>query len=123
MAKDDVQDKKWQATAQRYVMTGLAIGLYFGYFFRPAREPSLLMIFGLSAVIVVVTLLLKRPPLAEVPRIALSTYLKFGFVLAILEGRHLAYDLGGRWATMAMTGAMGALAGVWFAYDKRRGNQ
>lgn len=123
MTKSEARDNKWPATAQRYVMTGAAIGLYFGYFFRPAREPSLMLIFGLSAAVVVVTLLLKRPPLADIPRVAVSTFLKYSLLLAVLEGRHLAYDLGGRWATMAMTGATGALAGLWFALEKRRGSR
>ncbi len=123
MAKGEIKDNKWQATTQRYVLTGAAIGLYFGYFFRPVREPSLLIIFGLSLVIVAVTLLLKRPPLADVPKVALSTYVKYTLLLAVFEGRHLAYDFGGRWATVVMTGALGALAGLWFAYDKRRGSQ
>ncbi len=122
MAKSEVKDKKWQALLQRYVLTGAAIGFYFGYFFRPVREPNLLTIVGLSAVIVVVTLLLKRPPLADVPKLALYTFIKYGLLLAVLEGRHIIYDLGGRWATVALTGLMGALAGVWFAYDKRRGS-
>jgi len=123
MAKSEARESKWPAITQRYIMTGAAIGLYFGYFFRPAREPSLLFIFGLSVVIVAVTLLLKRPPLADIPKIAMTTFLKYSLLLAVLEGRHLFYDWGGRWATMAMTGAMGALTGLWFAYEKRRGSQ
>jgi len=123
MAKSEVKDKKWQALLQRYVLAGAAIGFYFGYFFRPVREPNLLTIIGLSAVIVVVTLLLKRPPLANVPKLALYTFIKYGVLLAVLEGRHIVYEIGGRWATVALTGIMGALAGVWFAYDKRRGSQ
>jgi len=123
MTKSEARDNKWPATAQRYVMTGAAIGFYFGYFFRPAREPSLLFIFGLSLVIVAVTLLLKRPPLADIPRMAISTFLKYSLLLVILEGRHLVYDWGGRWATIATTGATGALAGLWLAYEKRRGSR
>ena len=39
----------------RYALTGGAIGLYFGFFFRPAREPNLWFALLLAGLVVVVT--------------------------------------------------------------------
>ena len=38
----------------RYALTGGALGLYFGLFFRPARQPNLLVVLGLAILITLV---------------------------------------------------------------------
>ena len=47
--------------------------------------------------------------------LGLLKYFKYVFVLAVLEGRHLAYNWGGKTAVSVLTTAMGAIAGGWFA--------
>ena len=47
-----------------------------------------------------------------------STFLKTALFLAVMEGRHIAYDLGGKMAVVIMTTTMGALVGAWSARHK-----
>ena len=109
------------ARRQRYILTGAALGLYFGLFFRPAREgPSLLVIIGLSLLsALLMTLLRLRHPEERAPgkllRYGLKTWVTFALFLAMLEGRHLAHDLGGRVATTLFTTVSGAGVGLWYA--------
>lgn len=109
------------ARRQRYILTGAALGLYFGLFFRPAREgPSLLVIVGLSLLsALLMTLLRLRHPQERAPgkllRYGLKTWATFALFLAMLEGRHLAHDLGGRVATTLFTTLSGAGLGLWYA--------
>lgn len=105
---------------RRYVLTGAAIGLYFGLFFRPVREPSLLLVVGLSLLIAVVNMTIRlargeRLPLATLLKESALTFFRYAFMLAVLEGRHLAYDWGGKTAVALLTTSMGAVAGAWFA--------
>lgn len=120
------REKTRQARAallKRYVLVGAGLGIYFGYFFRPAREPSLLIVVGLSLLIAVVSVVLKllrkeRPSFSQILTEAGLTFARYGLLLTILEGRHLAYDFGGRWAVTAMTTMMGALVGFWWWYER-----
>ncbi len=50
---------KEQLLYQRYVLVGAALGLYFGIFFRPAREPSFIAAVVLSLMATAVTLLIR----------------------------------------------------------------
>jgi hypothetical protein len=105
----------------RYVLTGAALGLYFGYFSTPVREElSLLVVAGLSllAALLLSLLRLRRPEnraAGPLLRYALRTWLTFALFLAMLEGRHIAYDLGGRLATVVFTTIAGAGLGWWYA--------
>lgn len=110
--------------AQRYALTGAAVGLYFGLFFRPLREPSLadslvvVLVWGAVAAIVVVCLRLIRgwrPNPTRFLTASFVTYAQYAFVLAMLEIRHLAYDFGGRTLVVLVTVLMGAVAGFWLA--------
>ncbi len=106
----------------RHALTGAAIGLYFGLFFRPAREPSLLVIFGLSALAAFVMLGLRllrgwRPGFRGLVRAVVVTYAQYAFLLAVLEGRHLANAAGGKVLVVVMTTLLGAVAGIWFGRD------
>ncbi|NOZ51294.1 MAG: hypothetical protein GXP37_14820 [Chloroflexi bacterium] len=115
--------KKKQSARQRrgqLVLVGGGIGLYLGLFFEPLREPSLSLMLELAFLIAVVMTFLRwlrgeRPPLAGLLRYGVMSFVKFGFVLAALEGRHLAYDVGGRLAVIVMTTFLGVVAGVWTA--------
>jgi hypothetical protein len=108
---------------RRYALVGAGLWDYFGYFFRPVSEPSLLIVVGLSLLITLVTFVLKlirkeRPPLPELLRGAGLTFIRYVLILTVLEGRHLAYDFGGRLAATAFTILMGALAGLWWGYEQ-----
>jgi hypothetical protein len=108
----------------RYALTGGALGLYFGFFFRPARQPSLLFALGLAILIAVVMtgikLFRERPSLLELLKSAVSTFLKAGLFLILLELRHPVFNYGGRVAVTVFMTLMGALAGLWYAYDQIR---
>jgi hypothetical protein len=109
---------------RRYLLVGAAIGAYFGYFFRPVREPSLLFVVTLSLVAAVASTLLRawlmRKQAGQTPgsllRYGLRMWATFALFLAMLEGRHIAYDLGGRLATIAFTTLFGAALGLWYAF-------
>ena len=48
-------NEKGRATIWRYVLTGAGLGLYFGLFFRPLREPNLLLVVVLSLLAALIT--------------------------------------------------------------------
>ena len=105
---------------RQYLLAGAGLGLYFGLFFRPMREPNFAVSVALAllatAVFVVPALLKKdRPSLGELGRTAVTTFIKFAIILALLESRHYAYDLGGRWLVTIFTTLLGAGAGWWLA--------
>ena len=105
---------------RQYVLAGAGLGLYFGLFFRPAREPNFAVGVALAllatAVFIVPALLKKdRPPLGDLGRTAVTTFIKFAFILALLESRHYVYDLGGKWLVTIFTTLLGADAGWWLA--------
>ena len=108
----------------RYALTGGAIGLYFGLFFRPVREPNFGYVLMLALLVAVVMSGLhwwqKRPPLVTMPAYFATSFVKAALALAMLEGRHLAHDWGGKTAVTIFTVIMGAAAGLWFAYAQIR---
>jgi hypothetical protein len=108
----------------RYALTGGAIGLYFGLFFRPLREANFVYALGLALLVAVVMsglhLWQKRPSLATLPATFAITFVKAALALTLLEGRHLAFDWGGKTAVTLFTVIMGAATGLWFAYDQNR---
>ena len=108
----------------RYALTGGALGFYFGFFFRPAREPNLLFILGLALLITLVMsgikLYRERPSVGALLKSAAGTLLKAILFLILLELRHPVYDYGGRVAVTIFMTLMGVLGGLWYAYDQMR---
>lgn len=108
----------------RYALTGGAIGLYFGYFFRPTRGANWGYALGLAVVVALVLTGLhgwqKRPSLSTLPAYFAITFVKAALALSLLEGRHLAFNWGGKTAVTIFTTLMGAVTGLWFAYDQQR---
>ena len=108
----------------RYALTGGALGLYFGLFFRPLREANFTYALFLALLVAVVMsglhLWQKRPSFATLPAYFASTFVKVALALTLLEGRHLVYDWGGKTAVTIFTVIMGAAAGLWFAYAQTR---
>lgn len=108
----------------RYTLTGGALGLYFGFFFRPARQPSLIFALGLALLITLVMVVIKafreRPSLPTLLKAAFLTFLKASLFLILLELRHPVYDYGGKVAVTVFMTLMGALAGLYYAYDLMR---
>ena len=107
---------------QRYAWIGAALGLYFGLFFRPMREPSLGLVVGLSLLAALVTMALRMVkarrfalPGSELRQFAVL-WGQYALFLAMLEGRHLAYDWGGRSATALFAMVVGAVTGLWYGY-------
>jgi hypothetical protein len=111
----------------RSVLTGGAIGLYFGFFFRPAREPNLLFVLGLAILISLVMTGIKayreRPSLVVLLKSAAGTFLKAILFLTLLELRHPVYDYGGRMAVTIFMTLMGMAAGFLYAYDQMRNRE
>ena len=119
------QNKSFQKIMRQYALTGAALGLYFGWFFRPVREPSLWIVIGLSVLVTIVITILRlvrkdRPSLSKLAQNAGLIFVKYAVALSVLEGRHFAFDWGGKVAVIIMTTIMGALAGVWYAYEQTR---
>mgnify|MGYP006909080028 CR=1 FL=1 len=109
----------------RYALTGGALGLYFGLFFRPARQPNLWFVLLLAGLVTVVTVVVqawrKRPfSIPNLLKTALSTFLKALIFLILLELRHPVYDAGGKAAVALFMTLMGALAGLGYAYEQIR---
>lgn len=122
------KQKTKKTVMQQYILVGGGLGLYFGLFFRPLREPNFavavaLALLATAAVIIFRMLRKDRPPLATLGQTAVTTFIKFALVLALLEGRHYVHDLGGRWLVTIFTTLMGAIAGWWFAQSERRKDQ
>lgn len=110
---------------QQYLLTGGGLGLYFGLFFRPTREPSFAFAVALALLAVVVLTILAlfkkdRPSLAELGQTAVTNFIKFALVLALLESRHYAYDWGGKWLVSLFTTGMGVIAGWWLAQQQMK---
>lgn len=110
----------------RPIWLGGALGLYFGWFFRPVRDPSLIMALGISLVIGIVLILLnffKREGrltfLQALTHFPLNV-VQYFLILSVLESRHFLYDWGGRLAVLLFTGAMGVLFGIWFHWREKR---
>lgn len=108
----------------RYALTGGAIGLYFGLFFRPLREANFVYALLLALLVAVVMsglyLWQRKSPLSTLPTYFVFTFIKAALALTLLEGRHVAFDWGGKTAVILFTVIMGAATGLWFAYDQSR---
>jgi uncharacterized membrane protein YhdT len=108
----------------RYALTGGAIGLYFGLFFRPMREANYAYALVLALLVAVLMsglhLWRQRPSLSSLPAYFAITFIKAALALTMLEGRHIAYDWGGKTAVTVFTVIMGAATGLWFAYTQSR---
>ena len=109
----------------RYALTGGALGLYFGLFFRPARQPNLWFVLLLAGLVMIVTVAIeawrKRPfSIPNLLKTALSTFLKTFIFLILLELRHPIFDAGGKVAVTVFMTLMGALAGLGYAYEQIR---
>lgn len=108
----------------RYILTGGGLGLYFGLFFRPARQPNLWFVLAMAGLVTLVMMTIevwqKRPSFGHLIKTTLSTYIKVCLFLILLELRHPLYALGGRIGVTLFMTIMGALAGLWYAYEKIR---
>ncbi|HSM56283.1 MAG TPA: hypothetical protein VK879_09025 [Candidatus Sulfomarinibacteraceae bacterium] len=109
-----------RGSLRRYVLTGAALGLYFGLFFRPVRQPSLLFVVQLSlaAALLMTMLQLRHREKRSIGKLLpyfLRAWAGFALLLAMLEGRHFFYDLGGRPIVTLFTLLYGAGLGLFYA--------
>ena len=111
-------------TMTRYALTGGALGLYFGLFFRPVRTPSVALVLGLALTAAVALALLRalkeRPSFGVLLKGAVLNFVKTAVLLALLELRHPLYDLGGKTAVSLVMIFAGAAAGLWYAREQSR---
>ena len=119
---------------QRFVGIGAALGLYLGWFFRPAREPNLVFGVFIGVVIAVALLLLpsflnflalaypslksNAPPFMERLKQFPINVVQYILIMMAVEGRHYALAWGGRVAVLVMMTALGALFGYWWMIRK-----
>lgn len=114
-------------SVRRHILTGAAIGLYFGWFFRPVREPNGFVVLFLGLLITAVLTLLRiinrkknqmsaRKIFQKIP----TTFFQYAVILTMLEFRHFAHDFGGRIAVLVMTLVLGGITGWWMAYQSNR---
>lgn len=111
---------KKQLLYQRYVLVGAAIGLYFGIFFRPEREPSFVTAFILSLMATAVTLLIRafqKKPLFSLRRIGVI-YILYTLMILSFEARHLAFDYAGRFGVIAFGVLVGGIVGYGYGWHK-----
>ncbi|MBE2202221.1 MAG: hypothetical protein IAE79_26665 [Anaerolinea sp.] len=114
---------------QRYAWIGAALGLYFGLFFRPLREPSLMLVVGLSLLAALVTLIVRMVKAKQVGldgralRQFAILWAQYALFLAMLEGRHLAYAWGGKGGATLFAAIMGAITGLWYGYTQKQGQR
>ncbi len=117
------------ARLRRTLLVGAAIGAYFGYFFRPVREgvslefvrfDLLLSLVAAVAATLVLAWQIRRqagPKLRRLLRYGLRMWVTFALFLLMLEGRYIAYNLGGRLATVAFTTLAGMGLAIWYVYS------
>ena len=125
-----------QYSTQRYLWMGGILGLYFGWFFRPQRDPSIALAIALSILISLAILLLPSlrnflalaypmlkketaPFMVRLKQFPLNL-LQYFLIFLVFEGRHLAYDWGGRGASTLVTGLAGCIFGYWFMIRQQR---
>lgn len=113
---------KQQLFIQRYVLTGIALGAYFGIFFRPAREPNFGFAFILGVFATFVTLGFGAYKSRNLPTLkhSISILARFTGVILTFEARHLAFDYGGRFAATLLTATAGAALGYLSAKDRMK---
>ena len=114
---------------RRTILVGAAIGAYYGYFFRPVREgislefvrfDLLLSLVAAAAATLVLAWQIRQkegPKLRRLLRYGLRMWVTFALFLLMLEGRYIAYNLGGRLATIAFTTLAGVGLGLWYVYS------
>jgi hypothetical protein len=120
MAKDAIMNQLFV----RNTLVGMGIGLYFGLFFRPVRQPNiastLMLAVAVTIVLVCIQAIRNRPSPGQLLRSVFSIFIKTAFLLLVLDARHVAYAIGGKVAVTIYTTVAGGLAGLWFAYDQNR---
>ena len=103
---------------QRHLLIGAGLGLYFGWFFIPQREPSIIYPFVVAIMVTVEMFLVRlyqrgRAEIGTCLREAPVNLLQYFVLLLALEARHYAHDAGGRvWTAIFMIilgSGMGAL--------------
>lgn len=115
---------KKQLFFQRYVLTGAALGLYFGIFFRPAREPLFLVapFLGLFAAIVVsVVRAFQQKSWPKLARFG-QDFVLYTAVVVMIEARHIAYDLGDKVGVSIYAAVCGGVAGYFLAVNAFKQN-
>lgn len=125
MAKTKPKPKIKQHPWTRSVWIGAAFGLYFGIFFRPDADPTIITVVGLGILAGLAMTLFQafrgeRPSFLTFLKQFASNSLKFTFVLAILAARYPLYDASGPVAVTIMTTIMGAIAGGWYGYQEQK---
>ncbi len=102
---------------QRYILVGIAIGLYYGIFYRPSDTPpdyGIAIILSIVAALVTVAVRFwkKKQPLWTIAKSFFWTFVFYAAILLTLALRNLAEQIGGRIAVTVVT----TLVGIALAY-------
>lgn len=111
-----------QLLYQKYVLIGAGLGLYFGIFFRPVREPSFAVALLLGVVATVVTVIVNTIQNKKLPTLRKSLLFLVQYILLMVafEARHVAFDLGGKAAAIVLSTCTGVIIALVMAYNKFR---
>ncbi len=109
---------------QRYILIGAGIGLYYGIFYKSSgTDPD----YGIAIVLSILAALLttvirfwrKKEPFSVVIKYYFEMLLLYSVFLLSLAVRHLAEQIGGRFAVAVFTTLTGTFLGYFMATRKK----
>ncbi len=108
---------------QRYVFIGALLGLYYGIFYKPSSmDPDYGIAIVLSVFAALITVVIRfwknRPSFAVMLKDYFLILLMYSVFLVSLAARHLADQLGGRFAVAIFTTVIGCVMGYLMSTQK-----
>ena len=108
---------------QRYILIGAGIGLYYGIFYKSSGvDPDYGIAIVLSVIGALITAVIrfwkKKQPFSVVVKYYFEMLLLYSVFLLTLAGRHLAEQIGGRYAVAVFTTLTGTFLGYFMATRK-----
>ena len=109
---------------QRFILIGAGIGLYYGIFYKSSGvDPDYGIAIILSIFAALITTVIrfwkKKQPFSVVIKYYFEMLLLYSVFLLSLAGRHLAEQIGGRFAVAVFTTLTGIFLGYFMAIQKR----
>jgi hypothetical protein len=108
---------------QRYILIGAGIGLYYGIFYKSSGvDPDYGIAIVLSVIGALITTVIrfwkKKQPFSVVVKYYFEMLLLYSVFLLTLAGRHLAEQIGGRFAVAVFTTLTGTFLGYFMSTRK-----
>ena len=110
----------------QFVLIGVALGLYYGLFYRgPQAPPDYFMAILLSAVAALITVIVrswkKKRPFKEIAIDFLKIFVMFSVFMISLELRKVIFERWGKTAVIIFTTSVGIVVGLALAIRKKDG--